>query len=152
MVLALIAAGFGVSRSYLRLRARSPRLLSSSTLIAVRLTFPIGESTLFLDMRRLWQSSQGIAATQTCLTFLGFSDIVVAKHFFAPVEAGIYSAIALTGKVLLFLVGFVPLLVLPRAVSRRAANQRGLPDLARRRLFLAAPRAAVLLAFGIAPG
>ena len=119
------------------------------TVLAIRRAFAARETALFIDMRRLWQSSQGIAATQACLTVLGFSDIVVVKHFFAPVEAGIYSAVALTGKVLLFLVGFVPLLVLPRAAAAVDESSRQILLVAGG--FLAIAAGAVLLVFAAAP-
>lgn len=148
--LSLIAAHFGVAGA-LGGYALGSLCSLAYTGAAVRSRFARTAVPLRLDMRRLWQSSQGIAATQACLTVLGFSDIVVVKHFFEPAEAGIYSAIALTGKMLLFLVGFVPLLVLPRAATRSAQGQSSRDVILAAGAFLVIASAAVLLVFAAAP-
>ena len=148
--LALIALGFGVPGALggYAIGSAASMLFTS---IAIARMFPEEASQLHVDLRRLWQSSQGIAATQACLTVLGFSDIVVVKHFFAPAEAGIYSAIALSGKVLLFLVAFVPLLVLPRAAARRADEQSSHEILLVAGGFLVLAAGTVLAAFALFP-
>jgi len=119
--------------------------------LAVRGGLPAARLPLLLDVRRLWQSTQGIAVMQACIILLSFSDIVVAKHFFDAVEAGIYSAVALTGKILLFLVGFVPLLVLPRAAARSAQGRSALDVIGFAGAFLALAAGVVLGIFAAAP-
>jgi len=87
------------------------------TVCAVRVHFgPVADS-LHLDFRRLFQTSGAIAATQLSLTVLGFVDVPLVKHFFQPHAAGIYSGAALVGRILLFVVGFVPTIVLPKATA-----------------------------------
>ena len=148
--LSLLAAHLGVAGALAGYALGSLCSLAYTS-AAVRSRFARTQIPLRLDVRRLWQSSQGIAAMQACLTVLGFSDIVVVKHFFEPAEAGIYSAIALTGKMLLFLVGFVPLLVLPRAATRSAQGQSSRDVILVAAAFLVVASGAVLLVFAAAP-
>jgi hypothetical protein len=42
------------------------------------------------------------------------------KHFFNPHAAGLYAAASLGGKVLLYMVGFIPTVLLPQAADRHA--------------------------------
>ncbi|HET9097156.1 MAG TPA: hypothetical protein VFN37_10870, partial [Candidatus Baltobacteraceae bacterium] len=45
------------------------------------------------------------------------------KHYFSAYEAGLYAAVNLTGKVVLFLGSFVPAVILPKAVSKRLRGE-----------------------------
>jgi O-antigen/teichoic acid export membrane protein len=77
--------------------------------------------------RTLW-----VALSTAALTSMGFIDILLVKHFFTPDDAGVYGIVALIGKVLFFVVSFVPAVVLPKATELAV---RSLPT---RRLFLEA--------------
>ncbi|MBV8150211.1 MAG: hypothetical protein JOY59_01535, partial [Candidatus Eremiobacteraeota bacterium] len=147
---AVIGAGLGVTGAICGYLVGTVSSLAYSV-FAVRRRLAPGGPPLRLDMRRLWQSTQGIAMMQVCVIVLSFSDIVVVKHFFAPLEAGIYSAVALTGKVLLFLVGFVPLLVLPRAAARTAQGRGSIDVIVVAAAFLLAASGIVLLVFAARP-
>ena len=46
------------------------------------------------------------------------------KHYFPAHEAGLYAAASLGGKMLLYLVGFVPTVLLPQAADRHARGAR----------------------------
>jgi O-antigen/teichoic acid export membrane protein len=89
----------------------------------------VAAEPLFLDYRRLLTTSGGIAVTALCLTSLGFSDVVIVKHYFPPHQAGIYGVASLAGKILFWLVAFVPTVVLPRATSVAASGRQPLPVL-----------------------
>jgi hypothetical protein len=52
------------------------------------------------------------------LTTISYADVIVVKHFADPTTAGLYGALSLSGKILLFLVGFVPTVVLPKATRQ----------------------------------
>jgi O-antigen/teichoic acid export membrane protein len=84
---------------------------------------------LFLDFRRLLITSAGVASATLCLTSLGFTDVVIVKHYFEPREAGLYGAASLAGKMLFFLVGFVPTILLPKATNLAASGREPLPVL-----------------------
>lgn len=72
------------------------------------------------DWRRILNAGAGAAAATVAIALMGSADVVLVKHFFEPHEAGIYSAASLGGKMLLYVVGFVPTVLLPQAADRHA--------------------------------
>lgn len=65
-----------------------------------------------------------VSIAMTCVTSLGFSDVVLAKHFFAPETAGLYGAAAMCGKMLYFMVYAIPAVLLPRVAAMNAVGSR----------------------------
>jgi O-antigen/teichoic acid export membrane protein len=84
---------------------------------------------LSLDLPRLARTSGGVTAATLLITAMGFGDVVIVKHYFEPHAAGLYGAGALAGKMLFWLVGFVPAVVLPRAAGSAARGERATPIL-----------------------
>ncbi len=84
---------------------------------------------LSLDVRRLVRTSAGVAAAMLLISAMGFGDVLIVKHYFEPRAAGLYSAGALAGKMLFWLVNFVPAVVLPRAATKAALGLRTTPVL-----------------------
>lgn len=120
---ALVVAGFGIRGA----------LLGYAVGCALSLAYAVGKllpyrneepAPLRLNARRLIQSSFGIGIAIVCLQVASFFDVILVKHYFAPSEAGIYSAVALAGKVVLFVVAFVPSVVLPKAAARASQGKR----------------------------
>lgn len=76
-----------------------------------------GERGVRLDIHvgQLARTMTGVASATVLLSIIQNGDLIVVKHFVGPTEAGLYGALSLAGKILLFLVGFVPLIVLPKA-------------------------------------
>jgi O-antigen/teichoic acid export membrane protein len=72
------------------------------------------------DWRRLMNAGAGAAAATISLALMGSADVVLVKHFFDAHSAGLYAAASLGGKTLLYLVGFVPTVLLPQAADRHA--------------------------------
>lgn len=72
------------------------------------------------DWRRILNAGAGAAASTIALTLMGSADVVLVKHFFDAHSAGLYAAASLGGKMLLYLVGFVPTVLLPQAADRHA--------------------------------
>ena len=58
-----------------------------------------------------------------CLTVLGYANQPMVKHFLPAHEAGLYGAASLAGKIVLYGLSFVPLLILPKAAARAARGQ-----------------------------
>jgi O-antigen/teichoic acid export membrane protein len=79
------------------------------------------KAELSLDFVRLARTSGGVTIAMLSVTSLGFSDVVIVKHVFSDQQAGLYSAMSLAGKMLFWLVAFVPTVVLPRAVNLTTA-------------------------------
>ncbi|MGB9653015.1 MAG: hypothetical protein WCB01_14535 [Candidatus Cybelea sp.] len=72
------------------------------------------------DWSRIVNASAGAASVSISLALMGSADVVLVKHFFDPHAAGLYAAASLGGKMLLYLVGFIPTVLLPQAADRHA--------------------------------
>ena|GEM_PF-428515 len=70
---------------------------------------------LKIDYRRLMLTMGNVTVATLLVSSLGFSDVLVVKHFFDPRAAGLYSAAALSGRMIFMLVNFLPAVVLPKA-------------------------------------
>jgi O-antigen/teichoic acid export membrane protein len=67
-----------------------------------------------VHLRPIMQSASGTMLAIIGLTSMGFLDLPIAKHYLSAPEAGLYSAVAVCGRMLFFVVSFIPLLVLPK--------------------------------------
>ncbi|MBV9232821.1 MAG: oligosaccharide flippase family protein [Candidatus Eremiobacteraeota bacterium] len=76
------------------------------------------------DWRRILNAGAGAAAATIAIALMGSADVVLVKHFFDAHAAGLYAAASLGGKMLLYLVGFVPTVLLPQAADRHARGAR----------------------------
>lgn len=75
------------------------------------------------DWRRIALSGGAAAAMTIATTAMGTADVVLVKHFFTPNDAGLYATAALAGKVMLYLLGFVGIVTLPRVTDRHARGE-----------------------------
>jgi O-antigen/teichoic acid export membrane protein len=112
---------------------------------------PPSPTRLRVDLRRLAATTRGVALSTFALTSMSFVDVLLVKHFFSPEQAGLYGAISLVGKVLLFVVGFVPTVVLPKATARATSGQSTLGILLQALIATVALSGAGLAAIGLAP-
>jgi O-antigen/teichoic acid export membrane protein len=119
---AFVYAGWGVHGALLG-QAGAMILGLGYTWYALRSRVQRVDGPLRLDLRRLLQTSAAITTAMLALSVLGSADLLLVKHFFSPYEAGLYSAVSLVGKVLLFAIGFVPTVVLPKATARVARGE-----------------------------
>lgn len=132
------------------------------TLWAVRRYWDPMPTLLAIDARRLFQTTGAIAIGTSAITLIGFIDVPLVKHFFDPAPAGLYNAVSVCGRMIFFVVGFIPMLVLPKAAERAASGRSasvvlrqgigvtlvlGIMGLA---LFLFVPDAVVRVTFGAA--
>jgi O-antigen/teichoic acid export membrane protein len=76
------------------------------------------------DWRRIAQSTGGASAIILATTCLGSIDVVLVKRFFDSSDAGLYAAAALAGKAVLYLVSFIPAVMLPRVTERHVRGER----------------------------
>lgn len=81
--------------------------------------------TAALDVRRLFRSAGATGVASISIVVLMFYDVVLAKHYVSPTSAGLYSAAALAGRVLLAACSFLPIILLPDITLRSAS---GRPD------------------------
>jgi O-antigen/teichoic acid export membrane protein len=69
--------------------------------------------------------SYGIPSSLAVLgiTSLASSDILLVKHFFDPLHAGIYAGLSLVGKVIFFFTGSITGVMFPLIVKKHARNE-----------------------------
>jgi O-antigen/teichoic acid export membrane protein len=77
-----------------------------------------------LDYRRILATTGGAGSITLTVAIMGFADVVIVKHFFDVTSAGLYSAVSLGGKIMLYFVGFVPMVLIPQAAHRFARGER----------------------------
>ena len=131
VVLAVIltGAGFGVAGALGAWALGSATSLVYTFFTLQRFYGAQPRAPLSLDLPRLARTSAGVTAATLLISAMGFGDILIVKHYFAPQAAGLYGAGALAGKMLFWLVGFVPAVVLPRAAGSAARGERTAPIL-----------------------
>jgi O-antigen/teichoic acid export membrane protein len=121
--IAFVYLGFGLLGAVGGFTAGSIAALTY-TIFAVKKCVGAGtRPRLRLDPRRLLQTAGGVTVSTGVLTFMGFADILLVKHFFPPNVAGIYGVVSLIGKMLLFVVAFVPTIILPKATHLAATGR-----------------------------
>ncbi len=99
-------------------------------------------AVLRIDWRRVLVTMTGAAALTTATAILSYGDVLIVKHFFAAHDAGIYAAASLGGKILFFLVSFVPMVLIPKAVASHSRGENPLHPL----------RSALLMVFVLSAG
>jgi O-antigen/teichoic acid export membrane protein len=90
-----------------------------------------GGGTIVVDLRRLAAKFAGTAGALVALAAMAWSDVVLIRHFGTAYMSGLYGALSIIGKIVLFSVSFLPIVLLPK-VARSGMNA------ARARMLLAA--------------
>ncbi len=145
----LVAMGFGVTGA-LSGWALAAACSFVYAYFAARGHFGTNRAILKLDLRRLVQTSSGVALTMIAMT-LGLSDVVLVKHYFAPDLAGLYAAVALCGRIVYFVLSFVPAVILPKASALATRGEPTAPLARRAFITFAGIAGTALLVFAIAP-
>lgn len=141
--IAFAAAGFGIRGALAGYVAGC--ILSLVYALAVIARFrSAAAAPLRIDLKRLAVSMGGIFIAMGALQIATFFDVILVKHYFSPEQAGVYSAVALSGKVVLFLVGFIPGIVLPKAAALDRRGERATPVLIQALVLTAGMSIAVL--------
>lgn len=119
----LVYSGFGVRGAMLGWSvATAVALLYTIRVVRGELS-EAAEGRLSIDAARLFKTISGVAAASAALTLLSFLDVVLVKHYFDARQAGLFAAVNLTGKVVLFIVGFLPMTLLPKAVAKTTRGE-----------------------------
>ncbi len=64
-----------------------------------------------------------------CFSILTNIDVIIVKHFFAPIQAGHYAAAAIFGKIVLFFPGAIAMVMFPKAAELHTLEQDPWPVL-----------------------
>lgn len=88
--------------------------------VALRRRFGKISTFARLDVRRMIVIAGATGLSSFGIAFLMFYDVVLARHFLSPIDAGLYGAAALSGRVIFALVAFLPTVLLPNVAVRSA--------------------------------
>lgn len=89
----------------------------------------VASAPIKFDFARLWQTISGATATTLAIALLSSIDLVLVQHFFRPSAVGLYAAANICGKSLLFVVSFLPSVVLPKAAYLTSKGESPRPVL-----------------------
>lgn len=104
--------------------AASLSVIYTGVALRRRLAGTTSSSSGALPTAHFIRTSAGVLLSTLATTALLSTDLLLAKHYLSPAEAGLYSAVSLAGKVLLFAVGFVPRLALPKITDAVTRGER----------------------------
>lgn len=154
LAVALVYSGFGVVGAMLGWVIGTASALAYTTWAVLNKhgTAPDPSVRLGLDLKRLLKTTIGVALANGTLTCISFMDIPLVKHYFDAHQAGLYAAVNLTGKVVIFLVGFVPAIVLPKAAAQAQRGESPVPLLVRAVVLTVVMSGVTLSVFGLMPG
>ena len=77
-----------------------------------------------IEWGRVLKYAAPVFASTLGLTLLYTGDVVLVKHFFPPDQAGLYSALSLIARVILFVTGPIGLVMFPLISEKHAKNER----------------------------
>jgi O-antigen/teichoic acid export membrane protein len=119
----LVYAGYGVAGAFAGW-ALGSFVAVVYTVVVLERSFARGAgANLDLHLGAFVRTLGGVAIATVLLALLQNGDLLVVKHVADPTAAGLYGALSLAGKILLFLVQFVPLIVLPKATRTALAGR-----------------------------
>ncbi len=148
----LVYLGYGVTGAFAGWAVGSVLSLIVTVIVLFGRYHGRQRAALRIDVRRLAHTMANVSAATLLLTVIGYFDVLIVKHYADPTTAGLYGALSLSGKILLFFVAFVPMIVLPKASRLALAGRSPLPVFLQALGLTAAISAAGLLVYGFAPG
>ncbi len=80
-----------------------------------------------LDMRRVLAKSIGTTLALGGLAAMSWADIILVRHFLPPATAGIYSALSIVGRVVIFSIAFIPLVLIAKAAKLSSQKRTTAP-------------------------
>ncbi|MDQ2908399.1 MAG: hypothetical protein M3R44_03500 [Candidatus Eremiobacteraeota bacterium] len=150
--IAFVYVGFGVAGAFGGWLCGTVLALAITTFVLLRRFRWARGARLDLDLRRLIGTTANVAAAAVLLGIISYVDVLIVKHYADPTTAGLYGALSLAGKILLFFVSFVPTIVLPKATRLALAGRSPLPVLLQAAAVTVAISAVGLCVYAIAPG
>ncbi|MGO9296408.1 MAG: glycosyltransferase [Streptosporangiaceae bacterium] len=109
----LVSAGFGLGGAVAATVIGQAFTTAALLLLARREVFATGHDPIRISLR---DAALSIAALAGYTTLTGI-DVFLARHFLAPVAAGLYAAAATAGHIAMFLPGALVIVAFPRLLS-----------------------------------
>jgi O-antigen/teichoic acid export membrane protein len=76
-----------------------------------------------LKISRLLNFALPVFLSHLCFTSIYTNDIILVKHFFSPIEAGLYAALAVMGKVVFYATSAIPNVAYPMAAHHKSQGK-----------------------------
>lgn len=77
----------------------------------------------FEFQRKVWHFFMLTAAYECAQILINYSDILLVKHYFEAHEAGLYTSMALIGRMIYFVTWMVVMVLIPKVVKRKKSGQ-----------------------------
>ncbi len=113
----LVELGYGLTGAILGYTIGTAASVIYTFIVVRRRLDPLDAGAVPFDRTRLYETAAGAAASSGAITVLAYADVLLVKHFFAPETAGLFGVISLIGKMIFLAVGFVPVVILPKATE-----------------------------------
>ncbi len=78
---------------------------------------------VMLNKREIYSYFLPVGLSMVCYFALTNMDVILVKHFFAPLEAGYYSVAQMVGKIVLFVPGAIGVVMFPKIVDSHAKKE-----------------------------
>ncbi|TAM60082.1 hypothetical protein EPN52_06065 [bacterium] len=145
-----VAVGWGVAGALGGFAAGS---LAGLVLTMALLRPELGRRAPFsIEPRRLIETTLGVGGSNLAVTGLLTVDMVLARHYLSALDAGYYAAASLIGHAGLYVLGFVPGVVLPKASALHARGEDPSGVLRRALLLTGAISLVGVAVLALAPG
>lgn len=118
----LLALRFGVTGALAGLAVGSAVSAVYNAVMLRRMYAGRRSARLRFDLRRMFVSSVGTGFAVLAINALLFYDVIVVRHAFDPVLAGLYGAAVLVGRAVYTVISFIPTIVLPKATARASTG------------------------------
>jgi O-antigen/teichoic acid export membrane protein len=144
----LVLAGFSVTGA-IAAWALAALISLTYAVIVVMIGPRVTEAARAINLREVLWLVGGVSGATIAVAVLTSADVLLVKHFFSPHDAGIFAITSVAGKALMFIVSFVPMLVLPRAAAAAAAGRPAMPMFVQAMALTAVLSAAGVLGFAV---
>lgn len=76
-----------------------------------------------IDVRRFMRAAIETGAGFLAMTTMLYFDVILVRHYFDPYDAALYSATAVVGRAIFAGAAFIPMVLVPKIVARRANRE-----------------------------
>lgn len=121
--IAFVTLGYGVYGAFGGVLVAGLVVLVATTVhLGRRLTVPAGARRRF-DHERTYRFALPAVLAGFCITVPTTVDVIFVKHFFASEQAGLYTAVSVLGKILLFMAMAISAALFPKVSNSHAAER-----------------------------
>lgn len=103
------------------------------------------------QLREIWVFIGLTAGYELTQIIINNSDILLVKHYFENYEAGLYSSLALIGRVVYFVAWMFVMLLMPTVIQKQKDGEPTKPVLLRYVLFIGALSTTIVIACSLMP-